>query len=405
MAATLIFGGAVSIRAGYRLAIGACLTLGLAVAVLSGLTGPAGAAAESANSPPVTVAAGSSQYSLSGVAVVSASDAWAVGGYGVDDRPVRALIEHWNGKTWSQVAGAKVTPFSRLYSVAAISASDGWAVGYYTPGGDISQTLIEHWNGRTWQRMKSPDVGGSSGWNVLYSVAASSPSSAWAVGIHSYEYGYRTLTVHWNGRRWSVVASPDLSGSHAQNYLFGVASASPSTAWAVGDSFNGTVADTVILRWTGAGWMRAASPDAGKIDDLIGVAAASPSTAWATGSAGTQTLIARWNGSAWRRVPSPDPCGTASDNLYGVAATSRTSAWTVGQCSAPSGAATTLAEHWNGVAWKRVPSPDIAGSQQDMLYGVAASRAGTWAVGWQGTATSYHVLIVHWTGTAWRLAG
>src|SRR2546422_9965724 len=46
---------------------------------------------------------GSSSSGLSGVAVVSASDIWAVGSSGNQMSGAQTLIEHWNGSSWSVV--------------------------------------------------------------------------------------------------------------------------------------------------------------------------------------------------------------------------------------------------------------------------------------------------------------
>jgi hypothetical protein len=128
---------------------------------------------------------------------------------------------------------------------------------------------------------------------------------------------------------------------------------------------------------------------------LSGVAATSVRNAWAVGSTGGgRTLIVHWNGKAWRRVPSPSPAGSS---LRGVAATSARSAWAVGctNCSA-SGVYQTLILHWNGSTWSRVPSP--AGQ----LSGVAAvSARDAWAVGRTGTTHS-RALILRWNGSTWK---
>jgi hypothetical protein len=87
-----------------------------------------------------------------------------------------------------------------------------------------------------------------------------------------------------------------------------------------------------------------------------------------------------WTGTAWKQVPSPNS-GTASDAnvLSGVAVTSPSDAWAVG--SYASGRGRTLTLHWNGTAWKQVPSPN-AGSGKNALVGVAATSASNaWAVG------------------------
>ena len=75
--------------------------------------------------------------SLHSVAMVSASDGWAVGGCGT--------ILHYTGSQWAQVNSPTC---SDLYSVAMVSASDGWAVG-------DSGTIL-HYTGGQWTVVNSP---------------------------------------------------------------------------------------------------------------------------------------------------------------------------------------------------------------------------------------------------------
>ena len=43
----------------------------------------------------------------------------------------------------------------------------------------------------------------------LYGLAALSASDAWAVGLYQNGTGVLTLTEHWDGTSWRLVASPD----------------------------------------------------------------------------------------------------------------------------------------------------------------------------------------------------
>jgi len=80
---------------------------------------------------------------------------------------------------------------------------------------------------------------------------------------------------------------------------------------------------------------------------LNGVAATSARNVWAVGGNGAgRNLILHWDGTAWKRVPSPNPAGEESV-LAGVAALSAANAWAVGS----------VILHWNGRAWKLVPNP------------------------------------------------
>jgi hypothetical protein len=117
-----------------------------------------------------------------------------------------------------------------------------------------------------------------------------------------------------------------------------------------------------------------------------------------------KTLALHWNGTAWKRVPSANPSSTGN-LLNGVSVSSATNAWAVGDYFNGAGIAQTLIEHWNGTAWKRVPSANPGGaSRSNILNGVAAvSGAGAWAVGdYSNSANADKTLIEHWNGTAWQ---
>jgi hypothetical protein len=231
---------------------------------------------------------------------------------------------------------------------------------------------------------------------ILDGVAATSASNAWATGDNG---SGGSLIVHWNGTAWKQVPSP--SPSDTANFLNGVAATSASNAWAVG-SFITSVnlgGQPLIAHWNGSAWKHMAGPNPGDCFacPLYGVAATSASDAWAVGytdiTGNSQSLIVHWNGTAWKRVPSPDP-SPSSDVLYGAAATSASDAWAVGSAIV-SGVYHSLVVHWNGSAWTQVPSPALGGP----LYGVAAiSASDAWAV---GSLPGGGTLTLHWNGTAW----
>jgi hypothetical protein len=226
---------------------------------------------------------------------------------------------------------------------------------------------------------------------ILNGVAATSASNAWAVGDNG---SGGSLIAHWNGTAWQRVTSPNPSDI---NILFGVAATSASSAWAVGSyvtSIN-LGGQPLIAHWNGTAWKHVPGPNLGDCFTcpLKGVAATSASNAWAVGytdiTGNSQSLILHWNGTAWRQVPSPNP-SKFSSVLFGVAATSARNAWAVG-----GGANNVLIAHWNGTTWQRVPSP-IPGT----LYGIAAvSASDAWAVGSLPTGGT---LTLHWNGTAWK---
>ena len=295
--------------------------------------------------------------SLQGVAVVSASDIWAVG---VNGNYNGARIEHWNGTAWSIVSSPKSG--GGLNSLAVVFANDIWAVGSSGSG-----TLTEHWNGSTWSVVPSPSPDSSS---TLNGVAMVSPNDIWAVG--SSNSG--PLTEHWDGTSWTVVANPNLgSGS-----FYSVAMVSTNDVWAVGSTATGTL----IEQWDGSSWT-VVSQSNSAYSSLTGIAVVSANDVWAVGNIYEhKTLTEHWNGKSWVVVPSPSPrIGHLGDVLSDVAVVSPNNVWAVGSESTGDAFYGPLIENWNGTKWVVVNSPTRG--YYNGLSGVA-SVPGTehlWTVG------------------------
>lgn len=193
---------------------------------------------------------------LSGVAA-KVGITWAVGSGGP---PVETLAVHRLGATWQQVPSPN--PSARgpnsLSGVAVTSGSNAWAVGYYASG-STDQGLILRWNGGAWTQVTSPQPGSGPTFNILSKVAATSATNAWAVGYYGGLY-QQTFIVRWHGSSWRQVTSPDPGGPFGQSIIEDVAATSASDAWAVGFYGNGSHGGTMILRWNGTAWTQVTSP-------------------------------------------------------------------------------------------------------------------------------------------------
>lgn len=264
---------------------------------------------------------------LGGVDALSANDAWAVGS---DCYSSNALIEHWNGTSWSLVASPRLRKARRgfdstaaLYGVAAISANNIWAVGYQGASG--IETLVEHYNGAAWSVV--PSAGGSPGY--FSSVSATGPSDIWAVG--GTDSG--NLIQHFDGTSWTVVPSPQPSSGSG---LDSVVAISPTDAWAVGSkNGSGTLESTFTVHWNGVDWTEVPSPNPGiggaARNQLRSVTAISSKNVWAVGMYENEqtsfhqhrTLTLHWDGVSWSIVTSPTPGLTGELNAVDTVATSR----------------------------------------------------------------------------------
>ena len=319
-----------------------------------------------------------------GVSAFSARNAWAVGQY-QSGAVNRTLIAHWNGFSWRQVPSPNPAPArdsDSLNGVAATSVTNAWAVGEQN-----DHSLLLRWNGKAWRPVPSPDIGNLTG------VAATSATNAWAVGDGGSK-GSQTAIEHWNGKTWRVVPSPVRVGN-----LYAVAAASAANAWAVG--FSGPFASSRALaeHWNGKTWKVVHSPDPARAGNLLGVATTSAGNAWAvSAAAGTGlgtfiSVINHWNGRAWTRVASPDPVPGGAI-LFGAAAASAGDAWAVGADWVFVNGPHNVIAHWNGKAWKLVPTPILDGQ----LFAVTArSATDAWAVG----SGDSGAIIEHWNGARW----
>jgi hypothetical protein len=284
------------------------------------------------------------------------------------------------------------TSNNQLLGAAAVSARSVWSVGYYQSQFCVcsQRTLSVHWNGTRWSIVSTPDPATQSGdYDLLRGTAGVSSSDVWAVGDtgNASSGTDRSLIEHWNGSAWSVVSSPD---PYYSQDLYGVAAVSASDAWAVGNWFNYSPygSGALIEHWNGTRWSAVQNP---ATTGLYAVSALASNDVWAVGNA----QILHWNGNKWSVAASPQ----GYFDLQSVAAASSSSVWATGYEEVPSGEGYfyyPLVEHWNGSSWS-VAGTDT-GYGQGYLFGVsAASATSVWAVGSLGGLS----FAEHWDGTTW----
>lgn len=139
---------------------------------------------------------------LNGVAAIAPNDVWAVGSYGTNHAR-HAQILHWDGAEWRV---APLPPFpeesSGLSGITSLSATNMWAVGWKRAG-PLPEVLILHWDGASWNvvGVKGLCPGGAS------DITALDANHLWIIGGCSNTDG--ALFAHWNGHRWTRVASPE----------------------------------------------------------------------------------------------------------------------------------------------------------------------------------------------------
>lgn len=139
-------------------------------------------------------------------------------------------------------------------------------------------------------------------------------------------------------------------------------------------------------------------PGADVRGSLTDVSASSATDAWAVGRWGRKrTLAEHWNGVRWKRVLTPNP-GRKLSLLEAVADVSPTDAWAVGQFGLKQHAALLL--HWDGARWRRAALPSNARNAtfEDLTV---VSPTDIWAVG--TTRLEFGTRTMHWNGTRWSV--
>jgi hypothetical protein len=206
---------------------------------------------------------------LDAVRCVSAANCNAVGGYGsAISARYNSLNEvlHWNGRQWSWVrvanpAGTGYGDDDQLDGLGCGAPATCWGAGYSGKNEptETFQNEILRWNGAKWTRVKVPNPGGTKtdDTNFLYGATCDGAANCWAVGEYRNSANATVnQALHWNGKRWYYVGTPDPSGETSLDYnvLYAVRCTSGANCWAVGGSLPPGGLANEILHWNGKKW-------------------------------------------------------------------------------------------------------------------------------------------------------
>ena len=181
--------------------------------------------------------------------------------------------------------------------------------------------------------------------------------------------------MHWNGKRWSVVSTPNPGGSKPGllSDLADVTCVTSANCWAVGEFGNDSGGKKLnqVLHWNGKRWsqVRVVNPGGTKSGDrngLLAVRCGSARNCNAVGYYGKNVApqrneVLHWNGTRWSHASAPNPAGTgssAANDLQALACGSGTNCWAAGYAS--NGTTHNQMLHWNGRSWTKatVPNPN-----------------------------------------------
>jgi hypothetical protein len=176
-------------------------------------------------------------------------------------------VLHWNGRRWSLAhvpdpAGSATGDINSVAALACGAAANCWAAGATgTASPAAVHNQILHWNGRSWTKatVPSPNASTTGVDDVLAGATCSSTRNCWAVGQQTIEgdtAATKNEAVHWNGKRWSLVPTPDPGGSAMGDVstLSSVRCPVAASCWAVGYKTDGGPLENEILYWNGGRW-------------------------------------------------------------------------------------------------------------------------------------------------------
>lgn len=311
--------------------------------------------------PPAQYPQGTTGYSLTGIACVSADECHATGSASHDGfAPTNAALALYD-QQW--LAADATAVGSGLRGVFCHSAENCLAVGDSVDQAASDPATSWAWSDEGWEIADASSATGA----FLAEVSCIEPDHCTAVGRKG-AWPFRPLAERWDGEKWSTQVTPAPAGRSSQ--LESISCFSASWCAAAGFSWpshGSGAAAPLVQTWNGSAWQTASiSLPGGAISAFLhDISCASASSCAAVGSyvdsAGVHHgLIERWNGSSWSATPSSPP-GGQSYRLKGVDCTSSSACTAVGTSTTTAGGSVTaIALRWNGSSWapETVPVPE-----------------------------------------------
>lgn len=310
------------------------------------------------------------------VKALSASSVWATVGNGA--------LAHWDGATWTTIAGPSGATFRALWVFSDTDILIGGQIG--------GQSTIWRYDGSAFTAATVPAIGsifsfwafspsnvvatdgsgnvlGYDGatWTLTHTLPTVQVGFIWAdspSNIYLSGYNGQSLTYRYDGSTWKTDGSPmpglnDVWGTSATNM------------YVVGNS--GT-----ILHNTGGGWF--GEPTGISTPHFVsGIWGSSSSDIWAVGNFGSSIL--RRNATNWSPVPK-----ATSRTLRAIWGASANAVFAVGDSG--------TIEKFDGTTW----TAQTSGTPNFLMAVSGSSASDVWAVGDAGT-------LLHYDGTAWSDAG
>ncbi|MEP6757923.1 MAG: hypothetical protein ABJB55_01860 [Actinomycetota bacterium] len=354
-----------------------------ALALVAGLAvGSAGAAA----SCTASIAAGTGAPGDLLLATAGAPQHAFAAGIHYDGGDGHPLVQRFAGTSWGQFpipthAGAGTIQFQD----AAVAGDRVWAVGALRNDKPMAGWLT----GDVWHWSQAVDPGGVE--DEFLGVTATPDGTLWAVGKHRTGADYQPLIERFDGTRWAIVTSPQISGSAV---LRDVAATPDGSVWAAGWTVDdGGVTRPLIERWNGAAWTSVAAAGEGLLSGIAVLPGGNAmAVGWTPSPQGDRILTMQLGHGSWKVSPGSALLGRLTSVAAGEAVVA------VGTMFDATGVPRALLVRWDN-GWTPVdiagdPAPDPGG---DQLLAITGELGSFLAVGIRDTTEGFGSLVV--TGT------
>jgi hypothetical protein len=326
-----------------------------------------------------------------------------------------------DGTSWVRRQFSTPSPaqLSELLGISCPSPSNCYAAGDFSSLRPAwFDALLEHWNGRTWSELVAPQVPDDAS---LVGIACPGVHDYMAVGssLDDFRVAETDNLVEMltpGSKAWTLVAPPRASGVSSASLT---SVACPSNRWciAIGWAFLSGVGEVdIAYTWNGAHWTYTLlpSPWGAKRTDLTSVACSAVAHCTAVGtfenaSSRAEALSESLSAGRWVLHGITDPPGSTQAALTSVACPVATTRCEAVGWSASSGPSRPLAASFNGSAWVVRTPPAPAGARAGQLHGISCNTAGACsAVGWfQGADGLYYTLAERsspsWTSGSFQI--
>jgi Tol biopolymer transport system component len=293
---------------------------------------------------------------LGSVSCVSASMCAVTAVNGAAQSQASASI--WNGQSWSTTEFSQFE--ARLNGVSCAAVDFCTAVGSYRTSsascggstfiGILNAALVEHWDGATWSQVTLPTVD-CAGHVELQAISCPSTTFCMAAGtsLIGEQPPYAMLTEVWDGVSWSIAPSSPLPTAGPSGFGIQALSCPATNACAslvVGNN------QTYLFLWDGTTWSVGPSPTFTKLD----MSCRALTNCLTVGSSGgaAPAVAQTWNGTTW--APTAAPPDSTAGYFSGVSCVSSTTCEAVGTF-ATTGTSGVVADQWDGNNWTSVPNP------------------------------------------------